>query len=208
MSLRSLTLSAALCTLLALAPSAGRPATIVDTWSNVKTPPPPALQPVQVDPASTALLVLDFVGKICSGPACQATVPAVATLVQAARTNHVPVIYSYAFGTTMADTLPALAPAAGEPAVQSGPDKFLGTNLQQLLTARSIKTVIVTGMSAQGAVLFTASHAALSGFKVVVPVDLAAGEIPFGQLSAVWMLANAPRISAAVTLTSSAQITF
>jgi nicotinamidase-related amidase len=208
MSLRTIVGTSALAALLALAPLAARPATVIDDWSTIATPAAPALQSVQVDPATTALLVLDFVGKICSGPRCQAAVPGVAALLQAARANHVPVVYSFAFGTTMADTLPAVAPIGTEPAVQSGPDKFIGTDLQQILTSRGIKTVIVTGMTAQGAVLYTASHAALAGFKVVVPVDLAPAEVPFGQLVTVWQLANAPRVSAAVTLTRSDKITF
>jgi nicotinamidase-related amidase len=207
MPLRTSVLTAGLCALLAVAPLGAR-ASIIDTWSTVAVPPAPVLTPVTVDPATTALLVLDFVGRTCGGPVCKAALPGVTTLLQAARTNHVPVVYSYIFGATMADTVPAVAPLGGEPSVQAGPDKFLGTDLQQILAAKGIKTVIVTGVSAQGAVLYTASHAALAGFKVVVPIDLAPSEQIFGELVTAWQLTNAPRVSAAVTLTSSDKITF
>ena len=49
------------------------------------------------------------------------------------------VVYSYIFGGTLADTLPAVAPMPGEPSVQSGPDKFLGSDLQQILTQKASK---------------------------------------------------------------------
>ena len=145
-------------------------ATIIDDWANIKAPAPPALQSVTVDPATTALLVLDFVKQTCSGPRCTAALPNVTKVVQNARAAHVPLIYSFTATSTMADTLPPVAPLGGEPAVQAGPDKFLGTDLGQILTQKGIKTVVVMGMSAQGAVLYTASHAALTGLTVVVPV--------------------------------------
>jgi nicotinamidase-related amidase len=183
-------------------------ATIIDDWSTVKAPPPPALQSVTVDPATTALLVLDFVKQTCSGPRCTAALPNVTKVVQNARAAHVPLIYSFTATSTMADTLPPVAPLGGEPAVQAGPDKFLGTDLGQILTQKGIKTVVVMGMSAQGAVLYTASHAALTGLTVVVPVDAMPSEVPYAEQYVVWALANAPRLSANVKLTSSDKLTF
>ena len=205
---RSLLIACALGAALALQSGAAGAATIVDDWSSVKVPPPPTLQAVTVDRGSTALLLLDFIKQTCGGPRCTAALPAVAKLLQAARASHVPVIYSYTPTSTLADTLPPLAPMGGEPSVQSGPDKFLNTDLQQILTRQGIKTVIVTGMSAQGAVLYTASHAALAGFAVVVPVDGAPSEVPYAEQFVVWNLANAPRIAAAVKLTTTDRITF
>jgi nicotinamidase-related amidase len=108
----------------------------------------------------------------------------------------------------LADTLPPVAPLGGEPVVQGGPDKFLGSDLQQILSQKGIKTVIVTGTAAQGAVLYTASHAAMAGMKVVVPVDTMPAEILYGEQFVVWNLANAPRISANVMLTTSDRLTF
>jgi nicotinamidase-related amidase len=58
--------------------------------------------------------------------------------------------------------------------------------------AKHIHTVIVTGTVAHGAVLYTASAASLRGFKVVVPVDTLSAPGPFAELSATWILSNAP----------------
>ena len=205
--LRSVVASAALCALMAFSLGPAQ-ATVVDDWSSIKVPPPPALQSITIDPATTALLSLDFVKQTCGGPRCTAAVPAMAKLLQAARANHVMVVYSYTVASTLADTLAPLAPLAGDASVQGGPDKFLNSDLQGILTRGGIKTVIVTGMSANGAVLYTASHAAMAGFNVVVPIDGAPSEVPYAEQFVVWNLENAPRISAVVKLTTSDRLKF
>jgi nicotinamidase-related amidase len=204
---RSVFVSVALCALMAFSTLPVQ-ATVVDDWSSVNVPPPPALQTITVDPGPTALLLLDFVKQTCGGPRCSAAVPAVAKMLQAARASHVTVIYSYTVASTLADTLPALAPIGGESSVQAGPDKFLNSDLQQILTRQGIKTVVVAGMSANGAVLYTASHAALAGFSVVVPIDGAPSEVEYAEQFVVWNLANAPRISPAVKLTTTERLKF
>jgi nicotinamidase-related amidase len=166
------------------------------------------LQKVQADSATTALLVLDFVKQTCGGPRCTAALPAVANVLRGARAGHVLVIYSYIGGDTFADISSAVAPVGGEPAIQAGPDKFLGSDLQQILTQKGIKTIIVTGVAAQGAVLYTASHAAFAGFKVIVPLDGAPSEVPYAEQYLAWALANAPRLAGNVTLTTSDRLTF
>ena len=94
------------------------------------------LKPVTVDPATTALLVLDFVEPICTNPHCLADLPAVARTLQAARASHTMVVYSLGGGATAADILPSVAPLGGEPTVVSGPDKFIGTNCSRTSRAR------------------------------------------------------------------------
>jgi len=205
---RSIFASGVLCLALALATLPGHAATIIDDWSKVAVPTPPPIATVPVDVSTTALLVLDFVKQTCGGPRCAATLPVVAKLLGRARSSKMLVVYSYIFGGTMADMMPPVAPLGSEPAVQSGPDKFLGTDLQQILTQKGIKTVIVTGIAANGAVLYTGSHASLVGMKVVVPVDAVPSEVPYAEQFVVWNLANAPRISANVTLTTSDRLTF
>ena len=77
------------------------------------------------------------------------------------------------------------------------------------LKNKGIQTVIVTGTMAHGAVLYTASEAAVRGFKVVVPTDGMSSKDPFGELSTAWILANAPAsVSKNVTLTRSSMIKF
>jgi len=43
--------------------------------------------------------------------------------------------------------------------------------LEKILNDKGIKTVVVAGTAAQGAVLNTASQATLRGLRVIVPVD-------------------------------------
>ena len=119
-----------------------------------------------------------------------------------------PVIYSIIANTTTADILPDLAIGPSEPWVQSGPNKFLNTNLDKLLADRGIKTVIVTGTSANGAVLYTGSQAAFMGMNVVVPVDGMSNETAFPELYTAWNFANAPTVAARTTLTKLDSISF
>src|SRR5207253_10486981 len=104
-------------------------------------------------------------------PRCPATLPAAKQLLTEARANNVLVVYSILGGNVIGDTLGDVAPKGKEPVVQSGPDKFLNTDLEKILKDNGIQTVIVAGTAANGAVLHTASTAVLRGFKAVVPVD-------------------------------------
>ena len=82
----------------------------------------------------------------------------------------------------------SLAPRAGEFLIKGagGADKFVNSNLDEGLKAKGIKTVIVTGTSAQGAVGGTTNGAAQRGYKAVVPVDGMSAEDAFNELYAVW----------------------
>ncbi len=157
--------------------------TIIDEWATVKAPPPPELKPVTIgNPKETALLMLDFVKQLCNPqliPRCLASVPKVQGLLKEARAKGVHVIYSTLFGSSVADILPEVAPLPGEPVVQSVADKFFRTDLEKILNEKGVKTVIVVGQAAQGAVLYTASEAAWRGFKVIVPVDGMSSEDPY-----------------------------
>jgi nicotinamidase-related amidase len=187
-----------------LAPA--RAETIIDEWASAKLPAPPELKPVTVDPKETALLVMDFTVQTCTPqrrPRCANSVPKVEKLVAEARQKGAFVIYSVAVpGSTAADILKELAPAAGEPVLPPlGPDKFIGSDLEKMLKDRGIKTVIAIGTQAHTSVLHTGSAAALRGFRVVVPVDGMSGDDPWPELYTAWHLANAARINTQVTLT-------
>ena len=182
--------------------------TIIDEWSEIKAPPAPALKPAKLDAKDTALLMLDFVKQICSPrPRCVASLPRVQGLLARARENGVMVVYSLA-GQPMTDVLPEVVARAGEASVSSGPDKFMNTDLEKILKDRGIKTVIVTGTAAEGAVLNTAAGAALRGFKVIVPVDAASSTLPYNEQYTAWHLGNSPRVGPQVTLTKIDQISF
>ncbi len=182
--------------------------TIIEEWGEIKAPPAPALKPVKLDAKDTALLMLDFVKQNCSPrPRCVASLPKVQGLLARARENGVVVVYSVA-GQPMTDVLPEVVARAGEASVSSGPDKFLNTDLEKILKDRGIKTVIVTGTAAEGAVLNTAAGAALRGFKVIVPVDAASSTLPYNEQYTAWHLGNSPRVGPQVTLTRIDQISF
>jgi len=192
-------------------PGVEAPPTIVDEWTSVRPPPPPALKPVTVDPKTTAFLILDIVKQTCSPerrPRCVASVPKIAALLARATEKGIPVVYSLVPGAQVDDVLPAVRPLPGQPVVTSGPDKFLGTNLDAILKGQNTKTVIVAGTAAHGAVLATSSEAALRGFEVDVPVDLMSAELLYAEQYTAWHLVNAPVISAHITLTRSDLITF
>ncbi|MDE2493622.1 MAG: cysteine hydrolase [Alphaproteobacteria bacterium] len=203
--------AAAFAGLIAVASPANAQQTIIDEWATIKTPPAPELKQVTVDPKTTALLLLDFVKQACNTqrrPRCVASLPATKTFLTEARAHHMLVIYSYVNSGTLADTLPEIAPKGGEPAVQSGPDKFFNTDLEKILKDHGIKTVIVTGTAAHGAVLHTGDEAAIRGFNVIVPVDGMSAEDAFIERYVAYNFAHAPLVSTKSTLTRYGLIKF
>jgi nicotinamidase-related amidase len=187
------------------APIAAPAQTIIDQWSNITTPPAPELKPVTVDPTTTALLMLDFVKQTCNQqrrPRCLATLPKVKNLLAEARAKNMLVIYSLVPGATTGDVLPEVAPTGNEPAVSGALDKFLTSNLEQILKDKNITTVIVVGTAAHGAVMYTASAAAVHGLKVIVPVDGMSAESPYIEQYVTYNFTSAPVVANGVTLTS------
>jgi nicotinamidase-related amidase len=180
---------------------------IIGEWANVKLPPVPELRPVTVDPKTTALLVLDMMKGNCGArPRCLATIPNVRKLLDAARAHDMMVVYNLTGAGRIEDMVDAsLAPRAGELLVKgsSGADKFVNSNLDQGLKDKGIKTVIVTGTSAQGAVGGTTNGAVQRGYKAVVPVDGMSGEDAFNELYAIWHIYK----GGPVNLTSNATVT-
>ncbi|HVB67767.1 MAG TPA: isochorismatase family protein [Acetobacteraceae bacterium] len=191
---------------LACAAAAASAQTIVDEWAGIKAPPAPALQTVTVDPHTTALLVLDLVKQVCNPtyrPRCLATLPKVAALLKKARTHKVLVVYSLVMANrSIAEVLPPVAALGTEPVVKSGPDKFLNTDLAQVLKAHGISTIIPVGSAADGAVMYTASHAALLGYRVLLPVDGMSSHLAYTEQYVTWNMSHAPVVSLHVTLTS------
>jgi len=178
--------------------------TVIDEWNEVKIPPPPELKQVTIKPATTALLLLDFNSQTCNlknRPRCIESIAAVKQLLTKARAQGVSIVYSLSPGAEVKNIAEELAPLNGEPVVSSGPDKFLATDLEKILKEKNIETVIVVGTAAHGAVLYTASGAALRGMNVIVPVDGLSAESLFPELYTIWNLANAPRVSTKTVIT-------
>jgi nicotinamidase-related amidase len=203
------------CSAAAYSPAAAQ--TIIDSWNTVKVPAAPALKAVKAELATTALLVLDFNGAQdptkgpCNSkikPRCLASLPAVAKLLAEARAKGMLVVFSLAGAGTRADIATVLAPKDGEAIVKSGPDKFVGTDLDKILAGKGIKSVIVTGTAAEGAVLDTATDAALKGINIILPVDGMSSTEPYAEQYVAWHMTNAPGVAAKTTLTKIDMISF
>lgn len=193
------------------APIAAPAQTIIDQWSSITTPPAPELKSVTVDPATTALLMLDFVKQTCNQerrPRCLASLPKVKTLLDEARAKNMLIVYSIVSTATAGDILPDVAPTGNEPVVSGVLDKFAGSNLEQILKNKNITTVIVVGTAAHGAVMYTASAAVTHGLKVIVPVDGMSAENPYIEQYVAYNFTNAPVVAKGATLTSIGMLKF
>jgi isochorismate hydrolase len=189
--------------------SAAKAADIVTEWGSVQMPPPITLKPVTLDGKTTALLILDIQAPACTTerPRCAQSIPKIKALMDRARAAGALVAYTLPSGK-IAD--PSIAPHDGEVVEQKqgGPDKFLGSDLDQRLKARGITTVIITGSSAQG--IGTGSASAQRGYNVIYPVDGVSSESAFRELYAAWHMAGGgpPVTTKWVTVTRSDLITF
>jgi len=171
----------------------------------------PATAPVSLDPKTTAVLVLDYV--FCYRmTGCNATLPAIQTLLTSARSAGVPIIY------TKAPVPKEIANQTGDTVITNdiGPEKFLNTSLASILQSKGIKTVVVMGIAANGALLYTAQEACVRHYTVVVPLDTVIGSI-FVQAYVPYQLLSGPGCSNAnntplspshATLSSTSGISF
>jgi nicotinamidase-related amidase len=162
---------------------------IVEDWDTVKPPPKPEVKAVTLEPSTTALLILDMSkdGACKTRPRCMATIPNVKRLHDAAQAAGVMLWYSIGAKSEPADMIgPGFAPRDGEWAHQGGPDKFLGSNLEEKLKGRGIKTVVVCGTSFQGVGVGTGTEAAQRGYKVIVPIDCLSSEDPYMEQYSAW----------------------
>jgi nicotinamidase-related amidase len=206
--------AAALTILIAFAASSSA-ADILDDWATAKAPPPPELKPVTVDGSTTALLILDMMKANCGArPRCVATVPTVKKLHDSARAAGAMVWYSFVGSNGMATTADQIDPGFtakdGEWVRQNGPDKFIGSNLDEKLKARGIKTVIVCGTSFQGVGIGTGGGAAQRGYKVIIPIDCLSSEDTYmEQYAAFHLFKGGPAgVTSQVTLTRAAMLKF
>lgn len=137
----------------------------------------PVPQPVQLDPQSTALLVLDL-SRRCddSRLPCHKILRSVAEFTRRVRDAGVFIAYTVIKGQKgrPEGVLPEIFdPRPEEPVFYTDSySKFHGTELHDALRKRGIKTIIVTGSAANVACLYTATDAAQHfGYEVVVPCD-------------------------------------
>jgi nicotinamidase-related amidase len=195
-----------------LAQTGGRP------MLTLQMPALPEPVAVTLKPATTGLLVLDYVDPICkSQPKCLGQMlPALAALMERAR--KVGVVVAYGTRTpTMSKWLPEIAPIAGDIKIENtAQDRFYNTDLDKALKAKGIATIIMAGWKASGSVALTSVGASLRDFTTVVPVDTTAAasdyETTIGFFNILNQgnanLANAPLKAKSSTLSRSDMITF
>ncbi len=187
---------------------------ILDDWGKVNPPPKPELKQVTLEGSTSALLILDMMKQNCGArPRCLASVPNVKRLHDAARAAGAMVWYSLVGGAqaTPADMVDqSFAAHDGEWSRTGGPDKFLGSNLEEKLKARGIKTAVVCGTSFQGVGIGTGSGLAQRGYKVVIPIDCLSSEDPYMEQYAAWHLfkGGPAVVTSNTTLTRSAMVKF
>ncbi len=187
---------------------------IITDWDSVKLPPKPELKSVTVDPKTTALLVLDLMKNNCAArPRCLPIVPTIKKLIDEARAHNMMIVYNLTGASKPEDMVDAsVMPKPGDFMIKNGRggDKFIDSNLEAGLKEKGIKTVIITGTSAQGAVATTSNGATGRGLKVVVPVDGTASEDSFRELYGIYHLAagGPAALTQNVTVTRSDLIKF
>ena len=180
-----------------------------------QAPALPDAVPVQLDTATTAVLVQDITDQICTSANCKPLVQAIAAMTQRARDAGVYVIYSTPPGGTL---LADVAPAPGEIVIlsQGSQDRFYNTNLDYVLRSRGIKTVVLAGWRINGSILYTAFGATNRGYTVVVPLDGTSANTDFDITIGRYQIQNQSNANptnealrqAAVTLSRTDEITF
>jgi nicotinamidase-related amidase len=157
----------ALCGGAAHAQSAGKPLV------TLQMPALPDPVRVALKPATTALLVLDYVEPICSSqPKCKSQMlPAMTPFMERVRKAGLVVAY----GTrepNMSKWLPEVAPAPGDIKIMNvAQDRFYNTDLDKALKAKGVTTIIMVGWKVSGSVTYTSVGATLRDYTVVIPVD-------------------------------------
>jgi nicotinamidase-related amidase len=169
----------------------------------VEVPQSAVQDEVHVDPAKTALVVIDmqndFVkqGGSLLVPDAEATVPAIERLLELARANGIRVVYgqdTHRRGDPEWETWPEhcregswgweivaeLAPGVDDTVLRKARfDAFYGTPLDHLLRRWGLDTLVICGTVANIGVQCTAASAAMRWYSVVIPCDAISALEPF-----------------------------
>jgi nicotinamidase-related amidase len=128
---------------------------------------------VTLNPKTTALLVLDYVEDICATqPRCKSQMlPAMTPFMERVRKAGLVVAYGTR-AQNMTHWLKEVAPAADDiKIVNTAQDRFYNTDLDKLLKAKGITTMIMVGWKISGSVTYTSVAAMIRDYTVVIPVD-------------------------------------
>lgn len=148
----------------------------------MKDPTAPEVKPIEPKPVSintekSALLVLELSEHLANPEYFGAPlVPGVTRLLERARASGILIVFTVPHpfeGTPYGKVYSGFERRASEALFfPPGFDKFSDGRLQTLLSLYGIETLVITGIKANMAVLYTASRAATEyGYKVVIPVD-------------------------------------
>ena len=198
----------------ASAPAAQAPAKMI-TLQMPATPDPAR---VTLDPKTTALIVLDYVEDICNNQVTCKTkmLPAMTPFMERVRKAGLTVAYGTR-APNQTKWLKEVAPVPGDIRVtNTAQDRFYGTDLDQELKAKGIKTLIMVGWKISGSVTYTSVGAMARDYTVVIPMDTTSAgsdyETTIGFYNVLNSgnanLANQPLKPSAVTLTRTDMITF
>jgi nicotinamidase-related amidase len=156
-----------------------------------------------IDPKTSALLVMDFQKAVVEMVPTEsdALLARTAQLIEACRKAGTKVIYvvvgfragypevsprnqsfgpiresgRFSEGSAGTEVHPAVAPKAGEVVVtKHRVSAFAGTDLEMILRANGIETLVLCGIATSGVVLSTVRHAADADYKLVVVEDCCA----------------------------------
>ena len=184
----------------------------------LQMPATPAPVPVTLDPKTTALVVFDYVEAICNAqPKCKdGMLPALTPFMARARKAGMVVAY----GTreeNVGKWLPQVAPQPGDiTIVNTAQDRFYNTDLDKLLKAKGITTIIMVGWKVSGSVAYSSVGATLRDYTVVIPMDTTAAPTDYEQVIGFYNilnqlsnnLTNQPLKPKASTLSRTDMITF
>jgi len=160
---------------------------------------------------------MDIVEQTCKPqPRCTGDmVPRIAAFLPQARKAGVYVVYSTP--PSGSPVLPEVAPAPGDPVFSGqGQDRFYNTNLDSMLKAKGVTTVVLAGWRENGSVLYTSIGATLRGYTAVVADDATSAgtdyDVAIGRYQMLTQLsanaANEPLKPKATTLSRTDMIAF
>ncbi len=184
-------------------------------WKAYK-PDPPNPGPVVADPATTAILVLDVNNAKVNDPANPASrmAPRLKGLLDRARAAKVLIVHTISLngvGTAAGSLWDGFQAGPDEPILAPDAfDKFHGGQLQEVLARQAVKTLIVTGSSTNGAVLYTATSAArVFNHNVIIPTDAVVAHTQYQQDYSLYQFTVLPgNVSKKFSFTTIDQLTF
>jgi len=169
---------------------------VTDAWEEVDVPSPPPIHAVSIDPKTSALLLLDFLGDVCTErlPRAAAALPKIQTFLTRARSRGMLVVHT----TTRkglddgSDLAEPIKPISGERVYRAPFNKFHGNDLDQFLKGHGVQTLVLAGTSPNGCLLFTVAGAVLNGYRAIVPIDGMPAATPYQEQFVAWEFAHGP----------------